>query len=349
MELNSTPVRTCKNYNINDIEFSEKIPNKFKKFENLKIFKDTEKDEVITDFKFNDFDIKYGTGLIDQIKNSSNQNIRVNVNSKTNKDIKLEFDFDEKSLELVENIEINIEPETTSNIYIIYRQRTSGKAFHNGLIRVLSKSNSKSIITIVNLMNPESSNVLSIDGKLEDGSKLKYNIVDFGGKTSITNLYTNLLGKESQNLINSIYLGSNDEKIDINYIAECFGEKTKIDIDVQGALKDNAKKSFKGTIDFKNGCKHSKGIENENCTILSDTAKSKSLPMLLCKEEDVEGEHGVSSGKIDESKLFYIMTKGISKKNAKKLIVKANFNKIINEIDDETLQRKILESIDKNI
>lgn len=349
MILNQTPVRTCKNYNINDIEFSEKIPNKFKKFENLKISKDTEKDEVITDFKFNDFDIKYGTGLIDQIKNSSNQNIRVNVNSKTNKDIKLEFDFDEKNLELVENIEINIEPETTSNIYIIYRQRISGKAFHNGLIRVLSKSNSRSIITIVNLMNPESSNVLSIDGKLEDGSKLKYNIVDFGGKTSITNLYTNLLGKESQNLINSIYLGSNDEKIDINYIAECFGEKTKIDIDVQGALKDNAKKSFKGTIDFKKGCKKAYGNEAENCMLLSDKAKSIALPMLLCSEEDVEGNHSSSSGKANDKELFYIMTRGFDRKSAEKLLVRAKFNNILEGITNKEVKGEILYEMDQKL
>ena len=81
--------------------------------------------------------------------------------------------------------------------------------------------------------------------------------------------------------------------------------------------------------------------------ILSDEAKSKSLPMLLCKEEDVEGEHGVSSGKIDESKLFYIMTKGISYEDAKRLIVKANFNNIIKEIELEDMQEKIIEKVDK--
>ena len=83
--------------------------------------------------------------------------------------------------------------------------------------------------------------------------------------------------------------------------------------------------------------------------ILDDNAKSKSLPMLLCHEEDVEGEHGVSSGKIDENKIFYIMTKGISEEEAKRLIVKANFNKIIKEIDDVKLSYYINEMIDKEI
>ena len=69
--------------------------------------------------------------------------------------------------------------------------------------------------------------------------------------------------------------------------------------------------------------------------------------MLLCHEDDVNGEHGVSSGKIDPKKLFYIMTKGISYEDTRKLIIKANFNNIINEIPDEELQAKIIEIIEK--
>ena len=346
MKLNETPVRTCRNYNINNIDFDEKLISKASKFNNLKIIKETEKDEVITDFDFEDFDIKYGTGLT--YKNS-NQNIRININSKTDKEIKLEFDFDEKNLNLIDNIEIVAKENTVSNIYIVYRQRNSSKAFHNGLIRVFLNENSKATVTIINLLNSESSNVLAIDGKLEDNSKLKYNIIDFGGKTSITNLYSNLKEKECENLVNSIYLGSNDEKIDINYIAECYGEKSKINIDVQGALKDEAKKSFKGTIDFKKGCKKSSGNESENCMLLSDRAKSIALPMLLCSEEEVEGNHSSSSGKASEKEVFYIMTRGFDKKSAEKLLVRAKFNNILDGISDKEIKGEILYEIDKKL
>lgn len=349
MKLNETPVRTCRNYNINNIEFDEKILDKVSNFNNLKITKETEKDEVVTNFGDCNFDVKYGTGLIDQIKENSNQNIRVNINSKTDKEIKLEFDFDDENLNLVENIEIVAKENTNSNIYILYRQKGTKKAFHNGLIRVLLNKNSKSTITIVNLLNNDSSNILSVDGKLDEGSKLKYNIVDFGGKSSITNLYTNLKGKESENFVNTIYLGSNDEKIDINYIAECFGEKSKINIDVQGALKDEAKKNFKGTIDFKKGCKKSYGNENENCMLLSDRAKSIALPMLLCSEEDVEGNHSSSSGRANDKEMFYIMTRGFDKKSAEKLLVRAKFNKILDGISNKEVKGEILYEIDKKL
>ena len=83
--------------------------------------------------------------------------------------------------------------------------------------------------------------------------------------------------------------------------------------------------------------------------LLSKTAKSKALPMLLCSEDDVQGNHSNSAGKIDEDKLYYIMTRGISKKEAQKLIVKAKFNRVLDRIDYEDLKQELIEEIDKRL
>ena len=190
---------------------------------------------------------------------------------------------------------------------------------------------------------------LSIENNLEENARVDFCIVDFGGKTSITNYYSNIKGNGAKANINTIYLGTENQVFDINYIAELFGEKTETNIEVQGALKDEAKKNFKGTIDFKKGSKKAKGDENEFCMLLSDKAKSKALPMLLCTEEDVEGNHSSAAGKIEDDKLFYIMSRGISEKDAMKLIVKARFNKIIEMIKDEELKQEISEEIDKRL
>ena len=71
--------------------------------------------------------------------------------------------------------------------------------------------------------------------------------------------------------------------------------------------------------------------------------------MLLCHEEDVMGAHGMSSGKIDSQKLFYLMSKGISEEEAKKLIIKANFKIVLDNILDENIKTEIEEIIDERI
>ena len=83
--------------------------------------------------------------------------------------------------------------------------------------------------------------------------------------------------------------------------------------------------------------------------LLSDTAKSLALPMLLCSEEDVEGNHSSSAGKIGAKELFYIMSRGFKFKEAMKLLVRAKFNKILKNIQNEELRQTILKEIDKKI
>ena len=149
--------------------------------------------------------------------------------------------------------------------------------------------------------------------------------------------------------MNTIYLGTQNQVFDLNYIAELRGKNSNINIDVQGALKETAKKHFKGTIDFKKGAKKAKGNENEYCMLLSDTAKSIALPMLLCSEEDVEGNHSSSAGKIGEKELFYIMSRGFELKEALKLMVRARFNNVLENIKNQILKEQILREIDLRI
>ena len=83
--------------------------------------------------------------------------------------------------------------------------------------------------------------------------------------------------------------------------------------------------------------------------LLSETAKSLALPMLLCSEEEVEGNHSSSAGKIGEKELFYIMSRGFSYKEAMKLIVKTKFNNILETIKNNDLKDEIINEIDRRL
>lgn len=347
MILNQTPIRTSKNYKINNIEIDLELPKKIEDYSGLTISGDTSNFNISNDANKNP--LKYGNGkeLENQIFNNCNQNIKISE-TKTGL-LYLDFNFNEENHELIENIEIDANTKSKTTIYIKYMSDDNFECYHNGIIRVHAKANSKTNIVVVNMLNSKSNNLLSIENNLEENARVNYTIVDFGGKTSITNYYSNLKGQNSKSNISTIYLGTGNQVFDINYIAELFGENTETNIEVQGALKDEAKKNFKGTIDFKKGSKKAKGDENEFCMLLSDKAKSKALPMLLCTEEDVEGNHSSAAGKIEDDRLFYIMSRGLSEKDAMKLIVKAKFNKILETIKDEDLKQKIVEEIDKKL
>ena len=344
LKVNDTPVRTARNFKINNIEVELDLPEKIAEFKNVEIIND----KSVIDNEVSNTSLTYGTGKILEELNYETANSKIRIQTSNKKeDIRIRYNFDDNNVNLINQIEIIANGDT--NVIIEYKSQTSQKCLHNGIIRVIANENAKLDVTIVNLLNENSDNFEAIENRLEKNSKVNYTIIDIGGKTSISNYYSNIIGENADNDLKSIYLGIGEQRKDINYIAELRGTKTNIDIDVQGALKDEAKKNFKGTIDFKKGSKKAKGNENEYCMLLSDKAKSIALPMLLCTEEDVEGNHSTASGKVDEKQLFYIMTRGISYKEAVKLIVKSKFNKIIERILDEELKNEILSEIDKRL
>ena len=345
--LNETPRRTSKSFGINNIKIDDFNLPQAKQFTNVAFFSDVHISEEVHEFKPK---FSIGDSLVNQLNNEANQEIYINVDKKLSSPIIVDFELDDEQNVLVDNVVIRVEEGIDATVILKYRtQNEAVKVFHNGACTVKAKANSNVKVIILNLLNQNSENYYSMNNKVEENANLEYVIADFGGSKTVTNYYSNLVGNTSNNVVNTMYLGKDEQLLDLNYIAEVYGKKANIDIEVYGALKGNSKKNFKGTIDFKTGCKKAVGNENEYCMLLSKTAKSKALPMLLCSEDDVQGNHSNSAGKIDEDKLYYIMTRGISKKEAQKLIVKAKFNRVLDRIDDEDLKQELIEEIDKRL
>lgn len=137
------------------------------------------------------------------------------------------------------------------------------------------------------------------------------------------------------------YIGRSNQNIDINIFANHTGKKTESEINVNGSLNDAAKKVFKGTIDFKNGCTDSVGNEQETVLLLGEDVVNKTVPLILCAEENVVGNHGATIGELDEDTLFYFESRGIDKKKAESIMARAAIDRVARLAGDEKISKKI--------
>ena len=311
--LNSTPVRTTNNFKINDIKLD--IPDiTFDSFDNYKI------------------DGEYTSSIKDNFKSriGLEYDKYLNIDLDITKDINIEFNVNKP---LVLNININSKSNNTITI------KYTGNSI--AITKINTNLNNSSInLNVINLLDKDAYNIIEFTNNIKD-SNMTTNFIDIGGKVKLSNILTDINSSNSTYNLNNLYIGTNEDIIDMNYLINLNKPNTNSELVVEGLLNDNSKKSFKGTLDFKEGSSNSVGHENENCILLSDTAKSKSLPMMLCHEESVDGAHGVSTGKIDEEKLFYLMSRGLSKDESIRLILNANINKIVSNINDENLQEEL--------
>ena len=226
LKINETPVRTSKSFNINNIKINEDmLPKDISDFNNVEIINNSSK--VFIDNNKTPINLKYGLGeeLVSEIKNKSNQNFKIAVDSKINTETIINFNFDKTNNSLVENIDITANEDTISTIIIKYESIKDLECYHNGIIKINAKSNSQINIIVLNLLSDLSNNFLTMDNKIEKSAKVEYTIVDFGGQNTVTNYYSNILGDFAENNLNTIYIGKEKQVIDLNYIAELYGKK----------------------------------------------------------------------------------------------------------------------------
>ena len=181
----------------------------------------------------------------------------------------------------------------------------------------------------------------NVSAILSDGAELEYISLNIGGEDTLSDINARLDGRGAKFEADIGYKVSNEGKLDINLLAELLGKRTETRINASGVLSEKADKTFKGTIDFKNGAVGAKGKEKEDVLLLDETVRNRTVPLILCAEEDVEGSHGASIGRIDERQLFYMRSRGLDEQTIYKLAARARLDMVIRRIDDEQTNARI--------
>ncbi|MCD8103721.1 MAG: SufD family Fe-S cluster assembly protein [Lachnospiraceae bacterium] len=168
-----------------------------------------------------------------------------------------------------------------------------------------------------------------------EGAQIETIQIMLGGGDTYMGMRTDL-GARAARLESKIgYLLNKKESLDMNYLAYHTGAKTTSQMDVSGVLRGESKKIFRGTIDFRHGSVGAKGDEKEDVLLLSDGVANRTVPLILCEEEDVEGNHGATIGRLDESLLFYLSSRGIEEKEIYEMMARARIDALCADIADE--------------
>lgn len=183
----------------------------------------------------------------------------------------------------------------------------------------------------------------------EEGARVELLQLFLGGTKTWAGFLGNLDGTESSILAELGYWCRNTQQLDMNYVTYHTQKNTESHILARGVLADKAFKLFRGTIDFKQGASGSEGEETEEVLMLGDEAVNQTIPLILCGEEDVCGNHGATIGEPDEEVLFYLSSRGIGKDEAVKLLARAKIEGLCVQIGNEELEEKVQKYLEEVI
>ncbi|MCQ2408099.1 MAG: SufD family Fe-S cluster assembly protein [Oscillospiraceae bacterium] len=161
------------------------------------------------------------------------------------------------------------------------------------------------------------------------------------GTDTVSDTEIRMNGRKSAFTANIGYLADGDAQLDLNLNVIQSGKKSVSDIDVQGVLRGRAKKIFRGTIDFQQGAAGASGAEHEDVLLTDPEVVNKTVPVILCAEEDVVGTHGATAGQLDARGVFYLQSRGIPEAEIRELIAQTKLGSVIRKIGDAATERDV--------
>ena len=233
------------------------------------------------------------------------------------------------------------------NVLIVFRSEADAQGTSSFQVKVHAEKNAKVQLQEVQLLGAGYTCLSDIGASCEENATFELLKLELGAGKVYAGCLTELEGKKSAFDAKIGYYTSVNQKLDMNYTVRHRGKKTESLMEVSGVLQDGSSKLFRGTIDFVPGCAGAKGTEREDVLLLGDDIVNQTIPLILCAEEDVEGNHGASMGDLDDATLFYLCSRGLSREEAERMVARARIDALNELVADEAVQKQVQEFMDQ--
>ena len=317
-----------------------------------------------TDFNFEDENkVKISEGLLDQ-KNFFKENSLLNLNNafckkfynitiKTNYTMKkplIVYHVINKDINLTTvNSQLNFYLEKNSLLKIIdIYEDQSEKNFLNTFYNFSLKENA----TLKNFKidNSQNNNIKYSFNNIEQEKNTisETFILSNGSKFLKNEINCNLKGKYSSAFVNGIFSLNSNKHHEIRTSVNHLVENTKSYQLIKSVLDDESKSVYQGKIYVNPEAQKTDGYQLSKCILLDKNTEFNAKPELEIYADDVKCSHGSASGSLNEDSIFYLRSRGLNYKQAKKLLISGFFLDVIEKITDEDVKNYIKEIMEFN-
>lgn len=232
---------------------------------------------------------------------------------------------------------------TTLNVTMVLTGREDQAGSAAVQVKAYAEKNSNIHIYAVQLLGQGFTCFHDLGGICEENAAIELVRVELGAGKLYAGGEVDLKGNESSFEAHIGYHAKAGQKLDMNYTVRHHGKKTGSLMEASGILEEHSSKLFRGTIDFLPGCAGAKGDEREDILMLGDDLINQTIPLILCQEEDVEGNHGASMGKLDDSVLYYLSSRGIPEEKAEQIMARAKIDAVCERIPQKEVRSLVKE------
>ncbi|HYF96225.1 MAG TPA: Fe-S cluster assembly protein SufD [Symbiobacteriaceae bacterium] len=223
--------------------------------------------------------------------------------------------------------------EESSQVTLLERYEGTGEYLSVGVVELFPKANAKIRYGYLQNQSEDAFAFLFRRGRTGPDAGLEWVGGEFGGGLVRSELVTDVAGVGSESTIRVVYGATGNQHIDIVAAEVHTGDNTRSDILGRGVLSGRAHTVFRGNGQIKYKSRNSSTYQRQQALVLSPRCRADAIPALIIDENEVAGAgHAATVGKLDEEQLFYLMARGLSRKQAINMLVMAFLAPVLDQI-----------------
>jgi Fe-S cluster assembly protein SufD len=174
--------------------------------------------------------------------------------------------------------------------------------------------------------------------RVERDAELDWVAGGFGSKRGKIRIQNDLAGAGATSRVTGAYFADGTQHLDYDTFQEHIAPNTTSDFAFKGALRDRSSAVWRGMIRVEEDAQKTNAYQENRNLLLSRDAHADSIPGLEILANDVRCTHGATLGQVDRDQLFYLMARGLSRREAERLIVRGFFQDVLDRIELEPVR-----------
>ena len=242
------------------------------------------------------------------------------------------------------------EPESRFAVIEEYASATPDlAAYSNAAVEIVVQDAAK--VEYVSLQNYSRGtwHFASHHGRVERDAELDWVTAGFGSAKGKVRIQNDLAGPGATSRVTGAYFADGKQHLDYDTFQEHMAPSTTSDFAFKGALRDEARTVWRGMIRVEEGAQKTNAYQENRNLLLSKTAHADSIPGLEILANDVRCTHGATLGRVDRELLFYLMTRGLNRAEAERVIVRGFFQDVLDRVELEPVREALAAALEARI
>ena len=222
-------------------------------------------------------------------------------------------------------------------------------AYSNAAVELFVERGAKLEYVSLQNLSRETWHFATHHARVEQDAELDWVAGGFGSKKGKTRIQNDLAGQGATSRVTGAYFADGEQHLDYDTFQEHIAPHTTSDFAFKGALRDNATTVWRGMIRVEQTAQRTNAYQENRNLLLSSEAHADSIPGLEILANDVRCTHGATLGQVDRDQLFYLMSRGLSRWEAERLIVRGFFQDVLDRIDLEPVREALADALEARI